>query len=134
LERFSIVSHRNLFPETCLCLCSSFDKGNVSIRRNVSHKQKIEETYFCFVSRPWVWVFAAPVRVGFRFLFFKKPGFRLGFGFFQNVKKNWKFSGKIVMKKEKNLRKSFNSSNLLQSIELRWREKPWFHQKTNQNF
>jgi hypothetical protein len=51
----------------------------------------------------WVWVFAAPVWVGFRFLFFKKPGFRLGFGFFQNLKKNWKFSGKIVMKEEKNL-------------------------------
>jgi hypothetical protein len=34
----------------------------------------------------WVWVFAAPVWVGFRFLFFKKPGFRLGFGFFQQKK------------------------------------------------
>jgi hypothetical protein len=32
----------------------------------------------------WVWVFAAPVWVRFRFLFFKKPGFRLSFGFFQN--------------------------------------------------
>jgi hypothetical protein len=33
----------------------------------------------------WVWVFAAPVWVGFRFLFFKKPGIRLGFGFFQKL-------------------------------------------------
>jgi hypothetical protein len=82
----------------------------------------------------WVWVFAAPVRVGFRFLFFKKPGFRLGFGFFSKLKKKWKFSGKIVMKEEKNLRKSFNSSNLLQSIGLQWREKPWFHQKPTKIF
>jgi hypothetical protein len=35
----------------------------------------------------WVWVFAAPIWVGFRFLFFKKPGFRLGFGFFSKFKK-----------------------------------------------
>jgi hypothetical protein len=49
----------------------------------------------------WVWVFAAPVWVGFRFLFFKKPGFRLGFGFFfQNLKK-WKIPGKIVKKEKK---------------------------------
>jgi hypothetical protein len=81
----------------------------------------------------WVWVFAAPVWVGFRFLFFKKPGFRLGFGFFQNLKKNWKFSGKILMKEEKNLRKSFNSSNLLQSIGLQWRKKTLVPPKTNQN-
>ncbi len=33
------------------------------------------------------------------------------------------------MKEEKNLRKSINSSNLLQSIGLQWREKLWFHQK-----
>jgi hypothetical protein len=52
----------------------------------------------------WVWVFAAPVWVGFRFLFYKKPGFRLGFGFFQK-KKNWKFSGKTVMKEEKKTKK-----------------------------
>ncbi len=37
------------------------------------------------------------------------------------------------MKEEKNLRKSFNSSNLLQSIELQ-REKPWFHQKPTKIF
>jgi hypothetical protein len=55
----------------------------------------------------WVWVFAAPVWVGFRFLFFKKPDFRLGFRFFK-IKKKRKFLGKIVMKEEKNLRKSFN--------------------------
>ncbi len=81
----------------------------------------------------WVWVFAAPVWVGFRFLFFKKPGFRLGFGFFQK-KEKWKLSGKIVMKEEKNLRKSFNSPNLLQSIGLQWRQKPWFHQKQTKIF
>jgi hypothetical protein len=52
----------------------------------------------------------------------------LGFGFFQK-KKKWKLSGKIVIKEEKNPRKSFNSSNLLQSIGLQWWEKPWFHQK-----
>jgi hypothetical protein len=80
----------------------------------------------------WVWVFVAPVWVGFRFLFYKKPGFRLGFGFFQ--KKNWKFSGKTVMKEGKNLRKSFNSSKILQSIGLQWWEKPRFHQKLTKIF
>jgi hypothetical protein len=43
----------------------------------------------------WVWVFATPVWVGFRFLFFKKPGFRSGFGFFQNLKKIGKFQAKL---------------------------------------
>ncbi len=38
------------------------------------------------------------------------------------------------MKEEKNQRKSFNSSNLLQSIGLQWREKPWFHQKPTKIF
>jgi hypothetical protein len=38
------------------------------------------------------------------------------------------------MKEEKNLRKSFNSSNLLQSIGLQWWEKPRFHQKPTKIF
>jgi hypothetical protein len=37
----------------------------------------------------WVWVFAAPVWVGFRFLFYKKPGFRLGFGFLKKKIRNF---------------------------------------------
>jgi hypothetical protein len=55
--------------------------------------------------------------LGFGFYFSKNPvfGWVLGFSIF---KKKWKFSGKIVMKEEKNLRKSFNSSNLLQCIGL----------------
>ncbi len=47
----------------------------------------------------WVWVFTAPVWVGFRFLFFEKPGFRLGFGFFQNFNKFTGISRKILIKK-----------------------------------
>jgi hypothetical protein len=35
-----------------------------------------------FLGFGWVWVFVAPVWVLFWVLFFKKPGFRLGFGFF----------------------------------------------------
>jgi hypothetical protein len=38
------------------------------------------------------------------------------------------------MKEEKNPSKSFNSSNLLQSIGLQWWEKPWFYQKPTKIF
>jgi hypothetical protein len=72
-------------------------------------------------------------RVGLRLGFSENFRFRLGLGFYFS-KKKWKFSGKIVMKEEKNLRKSFNSSNLLQSIGLQWREKLWFHQKPTKIF
>jgi hypothetical protein len=82
----------------------------------------------------WVWVFAAPVWVGFQFFIFQKTRFSVGFWVFSKFKKNWKFSGKIVLKEEKNPRKSFNSSNLLQSIGLQWREKLWFHQKPTKIF
>jgi hypothetical protein len=41
----------------------------------------------------WVWVFAAPVWVGFRFLFFKKPSFRLDF--FKIYKKIGNFQAKL---------------------------------------
>jgi hypothetical protein len=49
----------------------------------------------------WVWVFAAPVWVGFRFLFFKKPGFRLGFGFFKIKKKMENFRQNLDEKRKK---------------------------------
>jgi hypothetical protein len=68
--------------------------------------------------------------LGFGFYFSKNPVFGWVLGF-SKFKKNWKFSGKIVMKEEK---KSFNSSNLLQSIGLQWREKPLFHQKPTKIF
>jgi hypothetical protein len=45
--------------------------------------------------------FSAPVWVRFLFLFFKKPGFRLGFGFFQNFNKFMGISRKISMKKKR---------------------------------
>ncbi len=73
-------------------------------------------------------------RLGLGFYFSKNPVFGWVLGFFKSLKKIWKFSSKIVMKEEQNLRKSFNSSNLLQSIGLQWREKPWFHQKPTKIF
>jgi hypothetical protein len=50
--------------------------------------------------------------LGFGFYFSKNPVFDWVLGFFKIKKKKLKFSSKIVMKEEKNLRKSFNSSNL----------------------
>ncbi len=67
----------------------------------------------------WVWVFTAPVWVGFRFLFFEKPGFRLGFGFFQNFNKFIEILWKILIKK--NVR---NKENL--SIHRIFCKKFWF--------
>jgi hypothetical protein len=69
--------------------------------------------------------------LGYGWVFLKILGFGWVLGF---LKKNCKFSGKIVMKEEKNLIKSFNSSNLLQSIGLQCWEKPWFHQKPTKIF
>jgi hypothetical protein len=78
---------------------------------------------FCSTGLGWVSLFI-----------FQKTRLSVGFWVFSKLKKKWKFSGKIVMKEEKNLRKSFNSSNLLQSIGLQWWEKPWFHQKQTKIF
>jgi hypothetical protein len=50
--------------------------------------------------------------LGFGLYFSKNLVFGWVLGFFKIKKKKWKFSGKIVMKEEKNLRKSFKSSNL----------------------
>jgi hypothetical protein len=78
----------------------------------------------------WVWVFAAPVWVRFRFLFFKKPGFRLGFGFFQNLKKMEIFRQNY----DERRKKSKKIIQFFKLIAMQWWEKPWFHQKSTKIF
>jgi hypothetical protein len=80
----------------------SSTQGRVGLRLGFSENFRFRLGLgFCRTGLGWVSVFI-----------FQKSRFSVGFWIFSKLKKIWKFSGKIVIKEEKNLRKSFKSSNL----------------------
>jgi hypothetical protein len=81
----------------------SSTQGQVGLRLGFSENFRFRLGLgFCSTGLGWVSVFI-----------FQKTRFSVGFWVFSKLKKKWNFSGKIVMKEEKNLRKSFNSSKLI---------------------
>jgi hypothetical protein len=70
--------------------------------------------------------------LGFGFYFSKNPAFGWVLGFFK-IKKNWKFSGKIVMKEEKKSKKIIQFFKLIAKHWAAMAGKPLVPPKTNQN-
>jgi hypothetical protein len=93
----------------------SSTQGRVGLRLGFSENFRFRLGLgFCSTGLGWVSVFI-----------FQKTRFSVGFYVFSKLKKKLEIFRQNCDERRKKSKK-FNSSNLLQSIGLQWREKPWF--------